>query len=165
MLRKLRIALVVTSWRSRSRPAPTTRRRLGPTAVMTLAYSASVGPEDVSAINKANPDLHPESRDRTRPRRTRHRAMFVVIAICPRAATSGPSPAISESDGSRRRDGSQTGDRGGGARAMSGVVVGYSLRLRLEVDVQLYELDGAVRRELTDDGEPKTSTPTAIRTR
>jgi hypothetical protein len=34
---------------------------LGPTAVVTLAYSASVGPEDVSAIDKANP-VTPTSR-------------------------------------------------------------------------------------------------------
>ena len=38
--------------------------------------------------------------------------LFVAIAICPRAAVSDPSAAISHSDRSQRHDGPQTGVRG-----------------------------------------------------
>ena len=54
--------------------------------------------------------------------------LFVAIEICPQAATNGPSRAISDSDGSRRRDGPQTGGRGHSVTPSIVSVMGHAVR-------------------------------------
>ena len=58
MLRKLRIALVVSIMAVAVASSADSASALGFYRGGDFGFSASVGPEDVSAIDKANPDLH-----------------------------------------------------------------------------------------------------------